>query len=526
MISSRRTGPVKYGLLLILCALMVGTACAEQGTGTPVPVAAQENMTSIARDVYVYGYPLVLMDITKGQLTAIPQPADRQAPVNQFIRANRTPTPRFTLVVSPNIDTLYASAFLDLTDEPLVLAVPDTKGRYYLMPLLDSWSNVFASPGTRTTGNGPGIFLITGPGWNGPVPAGMSRIAAPTNTVWIAGRTLVNASDPGDIAAARAIQDQYTLTPLSAWGTAYTPPSSVPVDASVDMITPPPEQVVRMTPEQFYTRMSRLFVTNPPPAADSVMVQEMAELGIVPGKSFDWNSTDQGTREALAKGAADGKIAIAAAAHASRNATNNWLMMKFAGSYGTRYMERAATAWVLLGANLPEDTIYSQTRSDADGLPLNGTSRYTIHFGPNATPPARGFWSITLYNEQQFLVNNSINRYSLGDRSPLRYNADGSLDLYIQQDSPGQDRESNWLPAPPGGFNLFLRQYWPSEEVLTGRWIPPAVIRVQDTPPAGTMTPVTPTVPAPQRTTAESPLAMELVLTGIGSAGYLVVRRW
>jgi hypothetical protein len=307
-----------------------------------------------------------------------------------------------------------------------------------------------------------------------------------------------------------------SLTPLSAWGTAYTPPSSVPVDRTVDTTTPPPAQVVRMSTAQFYTRLSRLLANNPPPTVDAAMVHKMAELGIVPGRSFDWNTTDQKTQDALAGGVTEGQSAIAAAAGASRKATNNWLVMRFAGSYDTQYRERAATAWILLGANLPEDTIYSQTWSDADGLPLTGTSRYRIHFGPNATPPARGFWSVTLYNEQQFLVNNSINRYSLGDRSPLRYNADGSLDIYIQQESPGPERESNWLPAPPGRFNLFLRQYWPTDDVLTGAWIPPAVQRVQDIPSVGSTPPATPS----------SPLAPELALVGIGAAGYLIVRRW
>jgi len=503
----------EYILVLILCLSLVCTVSAE----TSAPSGG--NTIRIATDTYIYGYPLVLMDITRGQMTAVAQPGFRQAPVNQFIRAPGTATPRFGMVVSPNIDTLYASAFLDLTKEPVILSVPDTGGRYYLIPLLDSWSNVFMSLGSRTTGTGAGNFLISGPGWNGSVPAGMSQVQSPTNTVWIIGRTLVNASDPADIAAARAIQDQYMLTPLSAWGTDYVPPTSVPVDTSVDPVTPPQDQVTNMTPAQFYTRLSRLLERNPPPAADAVIVQEMAETGIVPGKSFDWNNTDLKIRDALEQGAADGQREIAATAKASRSAaasSKNWLIMNYSGSYGTRYLERAATAWTLFGANLPEDTMYSQAETDADGLPLNGANRYVIHFNANETPKVRGFWSITLYNSRQFLINNSIGRYSLGDRSPIRYNADGSLDIWIQQDSPGTDRESNWLPAPADEFNLFLREYWPLEQIPGRTRTPPAVVRVTDTP----------AIPdtAPQKTTAQSPLPLEILAVGLGSA-FLFARR-
>lgn len=508
----------KGGALALVCILCVSLVCTASAEPSVLP---HGNTTQIAGDVYIYGFPLVLMDITRGQLTAVPEPGLRQAPVNQFLHASGTPTPRFAMVVSPNVDTLYSSAFLDLAKEPVVLSVPDTGGRYYLMPVVDAWSNVIASPGSRTTGTGAGNFLITGPGWDGPVPAGMSRIRSPTTMVWLIGRTLVNTSDPADFAEARATQVRFTLTPLSAWGTTYTPPTSVPVDPAVDPVTAPADQVANMTPAQFYTRLGRLLANNPPPAADAAMVQEMAGLGMIPGTSFDGNSTDPETRDALAQGAADGFERIVTAAHASRSATastNNWLIMNYSGSYGTRYLERAATAWTLAGANLPEDCVYSQVDADAEGLPLSGTNRYVIHFTAHGTPPVRGFWSITMYNNRQFLVNNPIGRYAVGDRTPLQYNADGTLDIFIQQDSPGRDRESNWLPAPPDGFNLFLRQYWPSEDILSRKWIPPAVVRVTQTPPAGAGTPAIPaTTPARYPATASSPLPPEL-----GAAGLLI----
>ena len=227
------------------------------------------------------------------------------APMDQFANIRAFPDATFTDVVSPNADTLYSIAWLDLTQGPIVLSVPDTHGRYYLMEMLDGWTNVIPSPGKRTTGTGKGNFAITGPGWSGTLPAGVKEIKSPTALVWVIGRTQTNGK--ADYAAVHAIQDGYKLTPLSAWGKPYTPPKDVPVDPKVDMKTPPVELVAGMDAATFFGRLAMLMKDNPPAAADAPMVAKMASIGVVPGQPFDLNKNGSDTAKAISDGVDDGK---------------------------------------------------------------------------------------------------------------------------------------------------------------------------------------------------------------------------
>lgn len=432
---------------------------------------------SAAKDAYIYGYPLVLMDVTRAKLTNVPHPIGAGlAPVNQFGNIRTFPDATFTDVVSPNADTLYSSAWLDLSQGPMVLSVPDTHGRYYLMPMLDAWTNVFASPGKRTTGTGKGDFAITGPGWTGTLPAGMKQFKSPTETVWIIGRTQTNGK--ADFAAVNAIQDQYKLTPLSAWGKPHSPPANVPIDPSVDMKAAPVDTVAAMDAPAFFGRLAALMKANPPALADAPMVAKMAAIGVVPGQQFILNRSGENMAKAIADGVNDGKQRIKELAHdpGIGKLINGWTFAtKDIGVYGTNYDARAGVAAVGLGANIPEDAVYPLARVDADGQPLNGANKYVIHFDRGQLPPANAFWSITMYNDRQFFVANPINRYAIGSRDRLKFNPDGSLDIYMQHDSPGAAKESNWLPADSGSFNLALRLYWPKETVLSGAWAPPPV---------------------------------------------------
>jgi hypothetical protein len=442
------------------------------------PNPTEDEAEKIAAEAYVYGFPLVLMDLSRQVMTAVAKPSTIAAPINQFNVSEKFPDATFTSVVSPNADTLYSFSWLDLSREPLVLSLPDTGDRYYLMQMLDGWTNVFASPGTRTTGNKRGDYAIVGPNFTGQIPEGVKEIKSPTSLVWIIGRTQTNGK--ADYAAVRALKAQYKLTPLSAWGKAYSPPAEVSVDTKVDTKTPPVEQVAKMDGVVFFKRLTSLLKDNPPTDADKPMVEKLARIGIVSGQQFDPTKLDPAVVRGLERGAKAGFERILSTAKKPQGkVVNGWDVMGNLGRYGTEYLFRGVVALVGLGANLPEDAIYPHAKVDADGKPLSGMSRYTIHFPKGQLPPVHAFWSITMYNSKQFFADNPIDRYAIGDRDKLKFNEDGSLTLYVQHESPGKDKESNWLPAPKDDFNLFMRLYWPKKEIIDGSWKPPAVKRTE-----------------------------------------------
>ncbi|KWR91080.1 DUF1254 domain-containing protein [Cupriavidus sp. IDO] len=460
---------------VVLASLL--SACAS----TPEPVATQpaaeqppsdRAMKALSAEVFTYAYPLVLMDVTRELMTT-------RTPVNTFSHKRAFPDPSFTDVVSPNADTLYSSAWLDLSREPLILSVPDTGGRYYLMPLMDAWTNVFASPGKRTTGTLKGNFAITGPDWQGTLPKGVREIKSPTNMVWLIGRTQTNGKR--DYPAVHRIQDQYRLTPLSAWekGTRPAPEKLAPRSPMLDTKSSPVEQVAAMDAQAFFTRFAALLPANPPAAADAAMVEKMRRMGLEPGVPFKTTVLEPSTARAVQEGASAALAAIVEGARkGNADAGNGWVMHRDLGNYGTNYGRRAAVAWVGLGANLPQDAIYASARSDANGKPLIGGARYVMHFDKGQLPPAKAFWSLTLYNERQAFAANPIGRYAIGSRDRLRYNRDGSLDIYIQHERPAAGKQANWLPAPPEAINMMLRAYWPEQALLDGNWMPPAVQQV------------------------------------------------
>ena len=459
-----------------LTVLLVGTALALQAHGTAM--AADKDLEQLAADAYVYGFPLVLMDFSRQVMTAVPRPQATAAPINRFNDSREFPDATFTSVVSPNADTLYSFAWLDLSQEPLVLNLPATGDRYFLMQMLDGWTNVFAAPGTRTTGRDAINLAIVGPNFQGTLPGDLKEIRSPTSLVWLIGRTQTNGKSDYD--AVIALKSQYRLIPLSKWGTEYIPPAEVPVAPGVDTKTAPVEQVASLQGVEFFQRLAILLKDNPPTRADQPMVEKLARLGIVPGQPYSAADRTAEQAAALNRGAKAGYARILAAAGKKQGKeVNGWDIMGNVGVYGTDYDFRSVVALVGLGANLPEDAIYPHARVDSDGQPLNGAHRYVIRFPAGQLPPVRAFWSLTMYNSRQFFVENPINRYAIGDRDALKFAADGSLTLYIQQDSPGPDLESNWLPAPADSFNLFMRLYWPKPEIIDGTWKPPVVERVK-----------------------------------------------
>lgn len=442
------------------------------------PPLTTEQIQDIATSAYIYFYPLVTMDITRRQTTNLPAgKVPGFGPMNAFSNIPTYPPADLKAVVRPNFDTLYSSGWLDLTKEPVVVSVPDTNGRYYLLPMLDMWSDVFASPGWRTTGTQAGNFLVVPPAWSGTVPDGMTKLQAPTPYVWIIGRTQTNG--PADYDAVHAIQAGYKITPLSQWGTTPTAPVAT-IDPSVDMKTPPKTQVDTMTGDKFFTYAAELLKVNPPHLTDEPIVAQLARIGFVAGQSLNFAGLDPTVRQAFMNAASLAQKLQTQQLPTLAPVKNGWQMnVTSMGVYGNYYMKRAIIAQQGLGANVPEDAVYPFNLADNTGKPLDGANRYVVHFASGQTPPTGAFWSITLYDSDGFQIANSLNRFAISSWMPLKKNADGSLDLYFQHESPGSAEESNWLPAPSGSFNLTMRIYAPAPSVLYGEWNPPPVTLVK-----------------------------------------------
>jgi hypothetical protein len=469
------------------CSLLVAICLILSAIVARAEPITEQQAHAIGVDAYLYFYPLVTMDLTRKQLSNVEPGKGFGGPMNTFANVPAYPTAEDRAVVRPNFDTLYSSAWLDLTKEPVVVSMPDTGGRYYLLPMLDMWTDVFASPGWRTTGTQAQTFVVTPLGWRPELrdglieefklPKGTQRIEAPTPYVWIIGR--VKTDGPPDYDAVHKIQAGLKITPLSQWGKAPEPVTFKP-DPSVDMKTPPKLQVDRMPASEFFAYAAKLLKVQPPHLTDQPIIAQMKKIGIEPGKSFDISMVDPAIQRGLDGAPRDAQKLMAWKVPTLARVVNGWSMnTDTMGVYGNYYLKRAIVAQLGLGANLPEDAIYPINLFDSARQPLDGANKYTIHFDKGATPPADAFWSITLYDKDGFQVANSLNRFAVSSWMSFKSNGDGSLDLYFQNESPGGDLEANWLPAPKGPFNLTMRLYAPRMEALTGKWSAPPVIKEQ-----------------------------------------------
>ncbi|MGD0353567.1 MAG: DUF1254 domain-containing protein [Dehalococcoidia bacterium] len=466
-------------MVLLIIVSTVAAGCATQ-EGTVQQTIDPQEAQQVAYDATVYGFPLVIMDLTRQVLTAVPAPNANGAPVNQFGNKKTFPDATFTNVVNPNADTLYSSAWVDTAKEPIILSVPDTQGRYYLMPMLNLWTDVFGSPGSRTTGTGAGNFAITGPDWSGNLPDGITEMKSSTRWVWIVGR--IACTGPSDYEAVWKLQDQLKLTPLSAWGTNYVPPTNVPVDQGVNIKVSPLNQLLTLDAANYFNYICQLMVDNLPYEADAPLLANLANIGIKTGADYKsyFAGLDDGVKSAIQTGYQSALAKIPTANMG--NSKNGWQMVYDTGDYGTNYMFRAAIAYRGLGANLIDDAFYASASAGSDGAKFSSDDKYVIHFNKDEIPPVNGFWSITMYNDKILFAANPINRYCLGSLSdpPLIKNLDGSIDIYIQRDSPDSAKMPNWLPTPASGdFSLTIRLYWPQEAVLDKTWVPPAVQLVE-----------------------------------------------
>ena len=471
---------------------LVATALtpAAMAQGDP-PAITEAQAHAIGVDAYVYFYSLVTMDVTRKQFTNLePGKMPGRGPMNMFNNVPTYPPADDRGVVRPNFDTLYSIAYLDMTKEPVVVSVPDTNGRYYLLPMLDMWSDVFASPGWRTTGTQAGNFLVTPPGWRPDLrerfidefklPRDTQRIDAPTPYVWVIGRTKTDG--PADYDAVRKIQAGFKVTLLSEWGKPPKP-AEVKIDPSIDMKTPPKIQVDTMPAGKYFAYAAELLKLQPPHITDEPILAQMKRIGIEPGKSFDIEKVSPAVKKALESAPEAAQKLMEWKIPTLARVANHWSMnTDTMGVYGNYYLKRAILAQIGLGANLPEDAIYPLNLSDDTGRPLDGSNKYTLHFEKTATPPVNAFWSVTLYDSEGFQVANPLNRFAVSSWMPFKYDPDGALTLYFQNESPGKDKEANWLPAPKGAFNLTMRLYAPKSEALTGRWNPPPVTKAQALP--------------------------------------------
>jgi len=436
----------------------------------------EQELYETAKDAYVYAYPLVLSDITMRQMTNFTEPTGivGQGPLNRFSHSAAFPTPEWRAVVRANVDTLYSIAWLDLEPEPLVLSVPAID-RYFLLQMSSLWTDVFAAPGTRTTGRGTArIFLVVSPQWLGEAPAGLEIIRSPTRFAAIAGRTQTNGV--ADYENVHAIQKRYHLTPLSAWRDNAEVRSTQAIDPGLDMKTPPPVQVDRMKAETFFSRFAELLRDNPPGPHDYPILHRLERVAFGSNQPFDLASAPPSIRQTFERAAEDGKALVSQLAkQASGESTRGWEYTTRGGAYGVDYSYRAGIAKYALGMNLPQDAVYPSAATDSEGRPLDGNRRYRLRFEHDNWPPVAAFWSLTAYDKDGYLIPNPLNRQALGDRDALVKGADGSLTLYIQADAPEVENEANWLPVAREPFTLLLRLYSPTNAVLNGSWRPPPV---------------------------------------------------
>ncbi|MFI2282932.1 DUF1254 domain-containing protein [Nocardia beijingensis] len=430
--------------------------------------SAPGDAATIAKDAYVFGYPLVLLDVTR-------MAAETVTPINRFQHASALPTPAQRDVVRLDRDTLRSTAWLDVANEPMVLSVPAMDSeRFWVAQVLDAWSNNAHNPNNRRpqtkSDRPPYTYVVTGPGWSGALPEDLTPLPMPTPTVWLIVRIQVDGEN--DLPAVRSIQQQLRLVPLSAWLAGAEPPA--PAENGQASAQPPPEWVAGMDPRMFFDRMCALLSTDPPSPGDEPAMRRFEKIGIRPGGTVRGISETELT---AAVNTAKQQIPVYLGARTVNE--NGWLVDPDVGRFGTNYLLRAAVAQIALGAGLAETafypTLFASTETDA------GTGRFRLHFAPGQLPPVDDFWSLTAYDAESYLVPNPAGIYAVGHPDPVAVNPDGSADIALQYTDPGSDvAAGNWLPIPETGqFSLTLRLYAPKAEVIQGRWRPPPLSPVR-----------------------------------------------
>ncbi len=442
---------------------------------------------ALGSEAYQYGIPLLDMDRIFRTATSVSRPDTKgHAPVNRFSHARKLADPKARDVVAPNHDTLYSIGWLNLSRQPQVIHIPDSINRFFTFELVDPWTENFENIGSANGDQKGGDFAIVGPDFDGKLPKGVTRVRSLYDRVWLIGRTYIK--NEADAKRVNAIQDSYGLFPLSKYGKVYDPSDQKPKDTTVDEY-PIPGLGPGDDPLEFYSVLNELMRQFPPPAADQPLLDRLAAIGVSAGPPAQVAVSDDtlaGMRDAITKGPANIQAKLVTRYVAQSNLHNGYLMGDI-GHYGTDYELRAITDRVGVGALKPEVAIYAFAQTDRNLGALSGDARYVLHLPADQLPvPAKAFWSMTLYDTQVFLFANAFDRYLINDRTDLDYNADGSLDLYIQSAEPSDPKQAqNWVPSPPGqGFLVIWRIYQPGKAragILDGSgWQPPAIMRCDD----------------------------------------------
>jgi hypothetical protein len=439
------------------------------------PIADPYN---IAVDAFIYGYPLLLTELTRRARTNVTSPTrDGRAPVNQFGHTAIVSASPLDDTTPPDVDTLRSTLWYDVSREPIAVRVPDSGGRYYALWMRDMWTHLFAVAGTRNTGTATQIFMIVPPRWRGTPAPGAVVIQSPTLHGSI--DVKVRVTGVSDLPNVQRFQRALSAVPLSKWGSPYEMrgPAMTP---SWDTRVPPRDQIDRLNAGEFLALFSKLTRLHPPAAADAAILARLERIGIVPGSYVETDRAGADTRATLERAWQEARRRIAATPPSDTGLRNGWRMGTTATDFDAAdYLHRAAMAYDGLSPIPVDDAISLTADADADGRELSSENRYVVHFDARQLPPVRGFWSLTMYDDRHRLAVNAVERYAIGDGDAPWLNADGSLDLYVQQHQPGPEPAANWLPAPRRGpFSMTLRLYWPARDAIEGRWGPPAVRRV------------------------------------------------
>lgn len=458
---------MKKIVMLLLCMVMLLSGCA--GIADPEKTSSVEQQVDVwetIEEAYTYAFPLVLMDATKTSATNTVEAVPGKAPVNQFMHGIALANAQFKNVVTPNVDTIYSQVWYDLSEEPIVYVLPETD-RFCKVQVLDAWTNTVAVLDRA------GAYAITRSTWNGDLPEDVTRIDVPTDMAWSITRTVL--SGEADLPNVYAIQAEMKLMPLSAYlsGGAYQPPEGSYQEENNYV---PINQVLSLDPATFFSKANALMESNSPSVADAEVLEKLAAVGVGPGMEFD-TSVLTGDIQASWKEMLQGlRPKLAAEGMRFSNQLGQWSYFGAPiGDFGTEYAYRALVAIAGLGANTVEVALYPKTEKDADGNPLTGEKSYILHFESYPQVLDGGFWSITAYGDDDFLIDNPIDRYCINDRSGLKKNDDGSVDVILSKDAPADT--TNWLPVGDGGFHLYMRIYTPDMDAIK-TWTAPTITAI------------------------------------------------
>ena len=456
-------------LMVFLTAILLLTSGIAQGASA----MTIDETWALVREAYIYSFPLVLMDATLRVGTNIEEPLNGKAPINQAGHARTLATAKFRQVVTPNVDTLYTQIFYDLSEDALVIKKP-AADRFLNFQVMDAWSDTVAILGTGADTQDERIYLLTGPDFEDDVPEGMTRVEIPTAIGWILGRTVCYG--PDDLENIYDIQSQMGVRTLSLWLSGEEQPKGTYMPENDGT---PIQMAITMGPKAFFDRVNVLLVQNPGYPEDAPVLEALSAIGVGPGLTFDPSILGE---DAVERWKAMLSGLTAELAESSDQFLVNNGSFRFMGEpisrFGQEYDYRALVAIGGFGANPVDVAVYMKTGFDDAHEALNAENEYILHFEPDALPPheENGFWSITAYGDDDFLIDNPLDRYSISDRSEFVLNPDGSLDLYLQSDEPAEGA-ANWLPVGNEGFHLFMRIYLPDTSVLDGSWKAPTLTK-------------------------------------------------